>query len=150
MQIRRTRLDDLSSSTSQLDIIRRNMKTLRTALSTGTLMLIAVQFLAAHHSFAEFYDREKPVTLTGTFVGMQWESPHMHFHISVTEADGRVRIYGIEGGPPRNLVKTGWTRGMLKAGDKVTVFGYMARDGGPRLSAVWTIVPDGRKLDTLY
>ena len=127
-----------------------SMKTLRTVLSIGILMLIAVQFLAAHHSFAEFYDREKPATLTGTFVGMQWESPHMHFHISVTEADGRVRIYGIEGGPPRNLVKTGWTRDMLKAGDKVTVYGYMARDGGPRLSAVWTIVPDGRKLDTIY
>ena len=64
------------------------------ALVLGTvlcsLMLAAVQ-LAAHHSFAAQYDRNKQATLTGPVTKIDWINPHARIFMDVTdEKTGKV------------------------------------------------------------
>src|SRR5665213_2360010 len=73
----------------------------------------------AHHSFAMF-DMSKDVTLTGTVVQFQWESPHTWLDLMVTEDSGRQQRWGLEMGAPNALYRRGWRALSLKSGDKVT------------------------------
>jgi hypothetical protein len=85
---------------------------------------------AAHHSFAAEYDGEKFVTLKGTVVKVDWQNPHMHFYLDVTNAKGEVEHWKLEGFPPNMLVRQGWKKDeSLKAGDHITVTGWLARNG---------------------
>jgi hypothetical protein len=84
----------------------------------------------AHHSFAAEYDGEKFITLTGTVVKVDWQNPHMHFYLDVTNATGDVEHWKLEGFPPNMLVRQGWHKDeSLKPGDHITVTGWLARNG---------------------
>lgn len=86
--------------------------------------------LLAHHSFGAEYDADKPVTLTGVVTRIEWTNPHSHFFVDVTDEKGRVANWKFQGYPPNALYRTGWKKDVtMKAGDKVTVFGWRARDG---------------------
>src|SRR5262245_65706752 len=85
----------------------------------------------AHHSFGAEYDVNKPITLTGVITKVEWSNPHSHFYLDVTDDKGRVVNWKFEGYNPAVLYRVGWTKdSMLKVGDKITVFGWQARDGG--------------------
>src|SRR5687767_9349728 len=81
----------------------------------------------AHHSVAAEFDKEKPVTFTGTVKKVQWMNPHSYTHIEVKGADGKTVVYRVEGGPPNALFRQGWRMDTLKVGDTVTVSGLRAK-----------------------
>jgi hypothetical protein len=81
----------------------------------------------AHHSVAAEFDREKPVTFTGTVKKVQWMNPHIYTHIEVKGTDGKTVVYRVEGGPPNALYRQGWRMDTLKVGDVVTVSGLRAK-----------------------
>lgn len=83
--------------------------------------------LQAHHSVAAEFDKEKPVTFTGTVKKVQWMNPHIYTHIEVKTADGKTLVYRVEGGPPNSLYRQGWRMDTLKVGDTVTVSGLRAK-----------------------
>jgi hypothetical protein len=83
--------------------------------------------LCAHHSVAAEFDKEKPVTFTGTVKKVQWMNPHIYTHIEVKGADGKTVVYRVEGGPPNALFRQGWRMDTLKVGDTVTVSGLRAK-----------------------
>jgi hypothetical protein len=85
--------------------------------------------LAAHHSFAAEYDREKPVTLKGSVTKVEWMNPHVYFYMDVADPAGTVVNWGMEMGSPNGLMRAGWTRHTLKVGDVVAVEGSRAKDG---------------------
>jgi hypothetical protein len=86
--------------------------------------------LAAHHSFAAEYDGDKFVTMTGVVIKIDWQNPHMHFYLDVTNPQGEVEHWKLEGFPPNMLVRQGWKKDeTMKAGDRVTVTAWLARDG---------------------
>jgi hypothetical protein len=101
----------------------------------------------AHHSFAAQYDSDKPITLSGTIVRVDWTNPHMHFSLEVKDGKGAVVQWTFECYPPNMLVRQGWQRGVtLKPGTHVTVAGWRARIE-PNLAAAREVTfPDGRKL----
>ena len=101
--------------------------------------------VAAHHSFAAQYDRDKPVTLTGKVTRVEWMNPHVYFYMDVTEAAGTVQ-WAIEGGAPNTLYRAGWRKDSLKFGDVVTVHGYLARDGSRLANMATAILADGRQV----
>ena len=48
-------------------------------------LLLAVAPLPAH-SFSSVFDQEKPVTLTGVVIRIDWMNPHTYFYIDVKDA----------------------------------------------------------------
>jgi hypothetical protein len=102
--------------------------------------------LAAHHSFAAQYDREKPITLKGSITRMEWANPHIYFYIDVAESGGGMVHWAIEGGAPSTLYRAGWRKDSAKPGDVVTVDGFLARDGSKLVNMQTAVLADGRKL----
>jgi hypothetical protein len=91
-------------------------------------LLIATSDPSAHHSFAAEYDGDKPVTVSGTVVRIDWSNPHIHFYVEVKDENGTLTEWKFEGYPPNMLVRQGWKRDeTLKLGDVVTVFGWRSR-----------------------
>ncbi|MDO8680487.1 MAG: DUF6152 family protein [Acidobacteriota bacterium] len=101
---------------------------------------------AAHHSFAAQYDREKPITLKGAVTKMEWANPHIYFYIDVAETGGATANWAIEGGAPNTLYRAGWRKDSTKAGDLVTVSGFLARDGSKLVNMQSAVLADGRNL----
>ena len=89
----------------------------------------------AHHSFSAEFDRDKPISVTGTVTKVEWTNPHARIYIDVQEEGGKVVNWDFELGPPNGLMRQGWTRNSLKAGDVVTVLGSRARDGSTNSNA---------------
>ena len=75
----------------------------------------------AHHSFAAAFDIDKPVTVTGVVTEVKLMNPHSFFWLDVTGPDGKVTRWGFEGSTPTSLMRSGYRRDAVKAGDKVTV-----------------------------
>ena len=100
----------------------------------------------AHHSFAAEFDSKKPGTMTGSFVKLEWTNPHAHFYLNVKDAEGKETVWEFELASPNVLMRHGWTRNALKAGDMITVTGYLARDGAKLANARSVSLADGRKI----
>ena len=101
----------------------------RFAVVVGLAWLSAAVPTIAHHSFAAEFDATKPVTLTGTVTKIEWANPHVWFYLDVKDETGTVANWGMEMGGPNGLLRAGWTRSSMKAGDVVTVDGFRARNG---------------------
>jgi hypothetical protein len=82
----------------------------------------------AHHSFAMF-DPAKVVTLKGEVKEFRWVNPHVAIFVKVDGSDDPAKLWSVELTSPGNLVRRGWKRTSLKAGDKVEVQVNPLRDG---------------------
>lgn len=110
------------------------------SLSLGTSQLFA------HHAFSAEFDANKPVTLEGTIIRMEWLNPHAWLWIEVTNEDGTTDEWGLEFGPPNALYRRGWRKSSVPIGAKVTATGYLAKDGRKIANADEVTLPDGRTL----
>ena len=110
-----------------------------------TLLAAAVPLLA-HHSFAAEYDASKPITVTGIVTKVEWMNPHGRFYVDVKETDGKITHWNFELGAIPVLLKQGWRKDSLKAGDQVTVEGSRAKDGSTTGNARSVKLPDGRRV----
>ena len=104
------------------------MRTSFAAVVSLGLLLAAVPAIA-HHSFAAEFDANSPVKLTGTVTKIEWANPHVWFYLDVKDEAGSATNWGMEMGGPNGLMRAGWTRSSMKAGDVVTVEGFRARSG---------------------
>jgi len=84
---------------------------------------------AAHHSFAVFFDSNKLVRIKGKVRVFRYANPHGTIIVTVQTRGGEARDWQIETNAPVMLTRRGWDRNTLKAGDEVTVEGWLARDG---------------------
>jgi hypothetical protein len=109
-------------------------------------LLGSVVPLKAHHSFAAAYDDKKPINLQGTVTKVELVNPHSWIWIDVKGKDGTVVNWGIEGGPPINLFRNGFTKASLPIGTEIKLFGYQAKSGESRGVGVFVEYPDGRKV----
>ena len=73
-------------------------------------------------------------------------NPHCWIHVDVKQPDGTVENWAIEAGSPNILMRRGITRFTLKAGDKIDVSGYQAKDGFHRANGRDLTLPNGQKL----
>lgn len=122
----------------------------RRSLRTGVLMAAiscAAAPLTAHHSFGAEYDAQRPVTLTGVVTKVEWTNPHCHIYMDVADDRGGVVNWKLEGYGITVLARNGWKRNStIKPGDRVTVTGWGARDGGPWAQSREVTLPNGEKI----
>src|ERR1700678_3228410 len=119
----------------------------RFPLSMAIMALLASGLpVFAHHAFSNEFDESKPITLEGVVTRIDWENPHVHYYIDVTDPDGTVVNWACETGGPARLARRGWTHDSLKPGDKVVVRGFLAKDGSHAADGREVTLPDGRKI----
>ena len=116
-------------------------------LSVAAVLWLAAVPLSAHHSISAEFDQSKPVSFTGIVTKVEWTNPHIYTHVEAKDADGKVVVYKVEGGPPNSLFRQGWRKDSLKVGDTVTVSGIRAKIPTSMNIGVATITTaDGRRM----
>jgi hypothetical protein len=82
---------------------------------------------AAHHSAAQF-DFSKRVTIEGVVKKFNVQNPHTAAVVEVTDDKG-TRDVEYEGHSASNFYRAGYTRDMVKAGDKIAILIAPRHDG---------------------
>jgi hypothetical protein len=126
---------------------------LEAALKVKTFVLIAeLVFLLsiagsafAHHGVAN-YDMTKVVTLKGTVTDFQFINPHTLILFDVKNEKGEVEHWQAEATSPNHLVRAGWTRDIVKAGDQITISGYRAKNGTTIIRFQKMILANGQEV----
>jgi Family of unknown function (DUF6152) len=122
------------------------MRTKLAIVVVGIGLLLSVEPVLAHHSFAAEFDAKRPVKLRGTITRMEWINPHAWIHIDVKGPDGKIVNWMIEAGTPNTLFRRGLTKDSLEPGTEILVDGYLSKDGSNRANGRDVTFPDGRKL----
>jgi hypothetical protein len=93
------------------------------------LMSLSAATAVAHHSFSAEFDVGRPVELTGTVRDIEWTNPHAWLHLDVAGANGAAEVWAVELLGVNALARSGLSPRNLKAGDRLTITGFGARDG---------------------
>jgi hypothetical protein len=101
---------------------------------------------AAHHSFAAEFDRNLPVTVTGTVTKVEWMNPHARFYVDAKDEAGKTVNWDFELASPNGLMRRGWNRNSMKLGDVVTVTGHRAKNNPLVGNASTVTLADGKRL----
>jgi hypothetical protein len=124
---------------------RRGRLAKMAAAAIGCGVLLAGPAAFAHHSFAAFH-QDKEQTITGVVKDWQWTNPHTFMTVTAPAAKGGSADYLIEGGSPSIWRQRGYTRDVVKPGDKVTVKFHPRKDGTPGGNFIDITGPNGRSL----
>jgi len=109
------------------------------------LLLLAGGGVHAHHAFSMF-DQSKVIELKGEIKEFQWTNPHVWVQLLVTQPDGSVVEWSIEGSSPNGLRRQGWRSESLLPGMKVTLLTNPLKNGDAGGSLVNVTLEDGTVL----
>ena len=119
---------------------------IKLAAVVAGLALVGAVSVSAHHSFSAEFDATKTFKMTGTVTKVEWMNPHTFFYIDVVDdKTKKVTNWAMEMGSPNGLMRQGWSRNSMKAGDVVTVEGSLAKDGSPTGNAR-TVMLNGKRM----
>jgi len=102
----------------------------------------------AHHSFTADYDRNQPITISGTVTLLEWTNPHARLYVDAHNESGEIVHWDLELGPPNGLMRLGWRRDSLLPGTEVTVTGFRSRTVSNIANARTVKLSDGREVFT--
>ncbi len=110
------------------------------------LFLAAVPAFA-HHGFSVEYDSTKCKDMTGTLTGVDWENPHIYFHMDLKDATGNAVPWTFEAHSIPNMKRGGTERNDFtdNVGKVFTVRACPAKSGTTnKATAELLKFPDGR------
>ena len=84
---------------------------------------------SAHHSFAMFSDESMEVQ--GVVQEFKFTNPHTFILLEVTDENGEVTTWNLEGSSPSGLSRRGWSSQALQSGDEVIISINPLRSGAP-------------------
>jgi len=111
--------------------------------TTAALLALWATAVAAHHS-AQQFDFGRSVAIAGVVKRFQSINPHMRLVLAVTDAKG-TREIAFEGHSTNNMYRAGYRDGMIKVGDKITVYVAPLRDGSDGGYVTAAATADGRR-----
>jgi hypothetical protein len=120
------------------------MKSLRVVAALLTA-LVYPTIASPHHSNVA-YEVNKVITITGVVKGFDWVNPHTWLHVVVDDGKGGKVEWAAEGRAPGVLLRAGWSRTILKAGETVTVDMSPAKDGSKTSIIARVTKADGKIL----
>jgi Family of unknown function (DUF6152) len=88
----------------------------------------------AHHSLAGVYDIRKESEVSGVLTKVAFTNPHGAMHLAVENADGTTTEWTMTTGSANVLQNLGFGNSgpnTVKAGDRVTIRYFPARNGSP-------------------
>lgn len=122
------------------------MKAKTFVLIAELVFLVSIAGTAfAHHGTAN-YDMTKVVTLKGTVTDFQFINPHTLILFDVKNDKGVVEHWQAEATSPNHLVRTGWTKDIIKAGDQITISGFRAKNGSTVMRFQKMVLPNGQEI----
>ncbi len=107
--------------------MKRNLHVVLAAL--GILLLFSGPAMA-HHGVAG-YDMTKTITLHGTVTKFDWSNPHVVVFVDAKNDAGELQHWTIEFASPVHMVRAGWSKSSMKAGDDISIDTHPSRNGAP-------------------
>jgi hypothetical protein len=84
----------------------------------------------AHHGVAG-YDMTKTITLHGTVTKFDWSNPHVVAYVDAKNDAGEMQHWTLEFAAPVLLVRAGWSKNVMKAGDDIVIETHPSKNGAP-------------------
>ena len=110
------------------------MKALSNKFTNVTVGLVALvcasPAVLAHHSAVAF-DPDSSVEVRGKVTQFIWRSPHLSINMDVTNDDGTIVLWKIEGQSIATMVAAGFDRTVMAEGDVITARVHPMRNGEP-------------------
>ncbi len=97
--------------------------------AAGSLLMFSGSAMA-HHGVAG-YDMTKTITLHGTVTKFDWSNPHVVVFVDAKNDSGEMQHWTIEFASPVHMVRAGWNKNAMKAGDDITIDTHPSRNGAP-------------------
>jgi hypothetical protein len=116
-----------------------------TLLIVATTFWIAGGVAWAHHGNAA-YDDKNPITIKGSVTEFAWTNPHVQIYLDVKDDKGSVVHWSVETYSPGKLVRAGWSKDSVKAGDAVSINLIPAKSGAPVGFLHKLVLPGGKEL----
>jgi uncharacterized protein DUF6152 len=107
--------------------MKRNLLVVMAAMG---ILMICSRAAMAHHGVAG-YDMTKTITLHGTVTKFDWSNPHVVVYLDAKNDSGEMQHWTIEFAAPIHMVRAGWTKNAMKAGDDITIDTHPSRNGAP-------------------
>jgi hypothetical protein len=112
-------------------------------IAVAALTILWGAGVSAHHS-AQQFDFAKTESVSGVVKKFQAINPHMRLVLAVTDARGTHDV-AFEGHSTNNMYRAGYRDGMIKVGDKITVFIAPLRDGSEGGYVTAASTADGKR-----
>jgi uncharacterized protein DUF6152 len=109
------------------------------------VLLVLCSPMWAHHSAVARYDREHPITVSGTVREYIFANPHIQILFDVKDENGNVATWTGEGMAPADMVRAGWVKNTLKPGDQVSITGWPSKKGEKTMHMLKIVGPGGKQ-----
>jgi Family of unknown function (DUF6152) len=111
--------------------------------------LLVSRPVLAHHGSANF-EINQVSTIKGTVVGYELINPHVKITLKVEQEGGKAVEWYVEGVSLNMMVRAGFKRDSMKAGDVVSVTGHPGKNGSPALLFMKIVLADGQTISAPY
>ena len=125
------------------------MKQIKTVFLATALCGVSLAAVA-HHSATGIYDPGKTIVLNGVLSSVDYVNPHVQFHITVKDANGKTVVWTFGGAPPGWYRRAGIKQSEFTVGSEVTVIMHPALDGSPSGAIQKLTFPGGRTVSLSF